>query len=172
MTYTLPSITYYARKLNELESRVDLLRCRDFKKYSDIEEINSLNEQISYYRNLMTDLQNSLKKLDVDELLNFIAGKMSIEIRKAHVNKIHILFSYVSDYAVEISVYNIFSTEISFSHKLYEKSWYPNKHYDAYHALCDEVYKAKGTYFLGIILTKLEKILRNEFPEIEINSYY
>lgn len=168
----LLSIPYCVRKIRKLEHRQGVLISGGFAYLHD-EELKSIYDHISFYRNIINELERDLRGLSEDELLKFIVDEMIPRIQNSHVTKIKISFSHVDDYlyTVKISIYNVFSTEVSFKHELFQKNWEYNEHYDGYHDLCEYVYTTSATDFMKGIVSKFEKMLKDKLPEVEIKCY-
>ena len=75
----LLSVQYCVRKIKELEE--DLYNS-GYEGFSpDDEEVNAINEKISFYKSMITRLRTSLGKLNYDKLSKIIAGEIAKKLR-------------------------------------------------------------------------------------------
>lgn len=156
----LLSVQYCVRKIKELEE--DLYNS-GYEVFSpDDEEVNAINEKISFYKSMITRLRTSLGKLNYDKLSKIIVEEIAKKLRDFHGDSLLVLFSYMDAYTFEIMVGNIFVTDFFSKRKLYEKNMLLDRHYD------DSPYvnKVYLSSFGREIISKLEKLLISKAPNI------
>jgi len=168
---TLLSISYCDRKLNKLREKETLESMRGYDvtigTLNRDKKLKELADSIEYYREVIEKLKKSIENVNDDEIIKFIIDQMIINIKKAERTKVSISFSYVSKYTVEVRVDNIFSTEVTFKRKAYEKHYYPNENYDGYNDTAEFVFDTTETSFLKEIISTVRKEINDKLPGIE-----
>ena len=166
---TLLSISYCNRKLVDLEKQYNSTSIRGHDVSPEDPELKKLSESILYYSDIIAELKNNFASMEDDELINFVIDQIVLKIKESKLTKASISFSCVSEYTVEITITNVFSTELTFKKKVYEISSEPNDDYDGYldTAKCTSV--SRKTSYLDEIIFTIKKSISNQIPKISIN---
>ncbi len=162
----LLSISYCERKIEEFNSALFDSGYKGFSE--DDERVKYPKQQISKYTNMLSKLRSYLGKLDADGLCNVIIEEVAKKSKKCGGSKLLVTFSYVDVCTMEILVGNIFSTEISSSKQLYEKSKLLNKFYEPTQCT-SRVYL---TQMGKDIIFKIERGLCKKLPNVHFEFRY
>jgi len=158
----LLSISYCNRKLNELVHQETLAHscCLHDGANSEIEE---LTDKISNYSRIKGILMKNYSEVDEDALVQFITDEMVSKIKKSGYPNVTVWFKHVNKNTVEIIVSDdIFSTEITFSKKVYDESWEYNEEYDGYLDTAQKVCYYEPTTFLREIASTMKANIESQ----------
>ena len=166
---TLLSISYCNRKLVDLDKQYNLASIREHDISPEDPELKKLNEGILYYKDIIAELKDNFASMEDDELINFVIDQIVFKIKESKLTKTSISFSCVSEYTVEITITNVFSTELTFKKKVYEISSEPNDDYDGYLDTAKFISVSRKTSYLDEIIFTIKKSISNQIPKISIN---
>ena len=170
----LLSPTYCARKIGELKSKEQIMLGTGMEFLYE-EEFANLSKQIDYYMNCYTYISSNWEKMNDEEFVDFITDEIVAQVKKYHYRTMSSIYfepvTYVSENIVRIHIWDFFETEVTFSKRLYIPKWEYNEHYDAYHDLCENVYRSVATEYLQTIVNEFKKKLDQKLPNIEKHYY-
>ena len=165
---TLLSISYCNRMLDELNKKNTLAHIREFDVTKEDPKIDSLRKKISHYGDIVEELKKNFANIEDNDLINFVVDQMILKIKESKLTKISISFCYINEYTVQITIDNIFSTELTFKSKVYEASSCPNEHYDGYNDKNEYISTITQTSFFEEITSTIKKAINDELPKITI----
>ena len=166
---TLLSISYCNRKLVDLEKQYNSTSIRGHDISPEDPELKKLSESILYYSDIIAELKNNFASMEDNELINFVIDQIVLKIKESKLTKASISFSCVSEYTVEITIANVFSTELTFKKKVYEISSEPNDDYDGYLDTAKSISVSTKTSYLNEIISTIKKAINDKVPKISIN---
>ena len=129
--------------------------------------LKKLKDEISYYSQIRERLMKEHSKVTDDTFIRFITDEMTTKIKESANLNVTVWFSHVDQHTVEVRIKDeIFSTEITFSKKVYDESFEDNEEYDGYLDTARYVCIVKPTSFLEEIVSTMKTNIENQTNRI------